>query len=50
LIREKPHIQYFDFRQHPDFQDEDFYDADHLNHRGAKKFSVALSLKIQDPE
>jgi len=50
LVREKPYIQYFDFRQHPEFQDEDFYDADHLNHQGAKKFSAALSLKIQDPE
>jgi hypothetical protein len=50
LIREKPHIHYFDFRQHPEFQDEDFYDADHLNHQGAKKFSKALTLKIQDIE
>jgi len=50
FVREKIYIQYFDFRQHPEFQDEDFYDADHLNHRGAKKFSKALSLKIQDLE
>lgn len=35
--------QYFDFLTNKSFTKEDFYDADHLNHQGAKKLSKRLN-------
>lgn len=43
LTQKNSHINYLNWLNHPDFQDVDFYDADHLNEIGAEKLSVILS-------
>lgn len=39
---------FYDFRNHIRFKKEDFYDSDHLNERGANKFSLILDSIIAD--
>ncbi len=41
-VKAYPNVYYFNFLTNPDFIEEDFYDADHLDDVGAKK----LTLKI----
>ena len=36
-------VLYFDFLKHTSFNASDFFDGDHLNDRGAKKFSLMLN-------
>lgn len=36
-------VLYFDFLKHKSFNASDFFDGDHLNDRGAKKFSLLLN-------
>ncbi len=36
-------VYYFNVFEDPDFVDADYYDGDHLNDRGAKKFSLKLN-------
>lgn len=40
--------QYFNFIDDPRFAKEDFFDADHLNNKGAKKFTLILQEKINE--
>ena len=39
---------YLNLRQHPLLEEDDLYDPDHLNHRGAKKFSDIINRMIKD--
>lgn len=39
---------YYNFMAHPDFMTSDFYDPDHLNVEGAKKFSLILNDLIEN--
>lgn len=41
-----PNVQVADYSQDPRFTKEDFFDSDHLNDRGAKKFSEILSKEF----
>lgn len=41
-------INYIDFDQHPDFIDSDFFDADHLNGKGAEKLSRLVDEIIKN--
>lgn len=43
----KMQVEYVDFSDCPDFAKADFYDSDHLNKQGAKKFSIILDEKIK---
>lgn len=43
IQRNNPHVLYVDYLQHPAFNSSDFFDGDHLNDRGAKKFSMVLN-------
>ena len=38
----KQNADYYDFMKDPSFNKEDFFDADHLNESGAKKFTLKL--------
>jgi hypothetical protein len=38
---------YYNFLNDPSFQAEDFYDADHLDEKGAKKFTLLLDSVIK---
>ena len=42
LVKSKPNLQYFNFMEDASFVKEDFYDGDHLNEIGAKKFSIKV--------
>jgi len=42
-------VNYFNYGFDSRFLDEDFYDADHLNLRGAKKFSLLLKTDVVLP-
>jgi hypothetical protein len=39
---------YYNYMAHPDFISSDFYDPDHLNAEGAKKFSLILNALIEN--
>ncbi len=41
-------VLYADFSNHPDFTEKDFYDANHLNDRGTKKFTLMLDNILSD--
>lgn len=47
LAEKYPHVEYLNWMQHPDFTQEDFFDADHLNHLGAVKLSRYLNDFIE---
>jgi hypothetical protein len=42
------HVRYFSYLNDPGFTKEDFRDADHLNGRGAKKFTLILRKLLQE--
>ncbi len=42
FLRTHPEVRYIDFRAHPAFLPQDFFDADHLSLSGAQKFSDLL--------
>lgn len=50
LTKKKQHISYYNFFKSSKFNEHDFYDGDHLNHKGAEKFTHLLdsiiSIKI----
>ena len=41
-------VNYFNYGSDSRFSDEDFYDSDHLNLRGARKFSLLLKADVID--
>ena len=43
LAQQYPNCSYYNFLERQDFTTSDFYDADHLNAEGAKKFSLLLN-------
>lgn len=45
-IAEKYNIEYWDFEESDQFNIEDFYDMEHLNRKGALKFSTMLNDSI----
>ena len=45
-ITKGTNVKIFDFSDDPDFKDEDFYDYDHLNPKGAEKLSKKLKGKL----
>ncbi|MGE4347973.1 MAG: hypothetical protein AB7D46_11260 [Flavobacteriaceae bacterium] len=47
LARENPNAFYINLFYNKNFSDEDFYDPDHLNDRGAKKCSILLNEFIE---
>lgn len=47
-IKDYPNAKYFDFLKDPSFIYADFRDADHLNPKGAEKFSIKLNSIIND--
>lgn len=59
VIRQKEFCHYFaekyenvlycDFSDDPRFSEDDFYDANHLNERGAKKITLILDSILADP-
>ena len=42
------HVTYYNMIQHESFDYFDFYDADHLNHNGARKASSILNKKLKE--
>ena len=48
LDSEFKNCTFYNFMAHQDFNAEDFYDADHLNSAGAKKFSLILNDLIEN--
>ena len=44
------HCSYFDYSSDPRYVIDDFYDNDHLNKYGAKKFSLMLNDEIVKPQ
>ena len=46
FVTKHNNCQYINWLDNPDFAMEDFYDADHLNEKGAKKLSEKLALYI----
>lgn len=46
LAEENVHCFYFNFLTHPEFEESDFFDADHLNSQGAQKFSRIIDERI----
>lgn len=50
LVATNTNCQYFDFSWDKSFTDEDFYDGDHLNEIGAKKFSLEANSIIMKDE
>lgn len=47
LARENSNTSYINLFYNENFSDEDFYDPDHLNDRGAKKCSILLNEFIE---
>ncbi len=45
--KEFPNVVYCDFLKDKSFVDKEFYDADHLNEKGAKKFSLKIDSVIR---
>jgi len=43
-------VRYFSYLNDPRFTKEDFRDADHLNRRGAKKFTLILRKSLQEKD
>ncbi|BAO76630.1 hypothetical protein [Winogradskyella sp. PG-2] len=48
LDSEFTNCTYYNYMSHPGFSADDFYDADHLNSLGAKKFSLILNDLIEN--
>lgn len=46
LTQKYPNVSYYNFLKDPAFETQDFYDADHLNEKGAKKFSIKVDSLI----
>ncbi len=49
LLKKHPEIRYFNFLNDPSFEKKDFYDGDHFNEIGAKKFTLKLEQLISNP-
>jgi hypothetical protein len=49
LDKEYQNVTYVNFLTSRLFQEADFYDADHLNERGAKKFTLEIGKLIYSP-
>lgn len=47
LVKNNPLVSYHNFIDSPDFTADDFYDGDHLNEIGAKKFTFTLNDLIK---
>ena len=47
FLRRHPQVRYLDFRAHPAFLPQDFFDADHLSLSGAQKFSDLLRSYLE---
>ncbi len=50
LAKNNEHVRFRDFSDNPNFKMHDFYDADHLNIKGAQKCSKMLQQCIMDLE
>ncbi|MEO6819297.1 MAG: hypothetical protein ABI266_06075 [Ginsengibacter sp.] len=50
LVSKYDNCQYFDLSQDASFNDEDFYDGDHLNKIGSKKFTLKADSVIMKDE
>ncbi len=48
IVQKYQHCRYLDLLKSDAFVNEDFYDADHLNDRGAKKLSILLSKYLAE--
>jgi hypothetical protein len=46
VLRRHPSVDYYDFRADTTFKTTDFYDSDHLNMTGARKFTAKLRSKL----
>ncbi len=46
LLHDYPEVKYLDLEADTTFNDDDFFDADHLNHEGARKLSLRLQQTI----
>ncbi len=46
LVKESSNVYYYSYFESDKFEDIDFFDADHLNHRGARKLSVILNKLV----
>ncbi|HEY0801771.1 MAG TPA: hypothetical protein VGD54_13065, partial [Steroidobacteraceae bacterium] len=46
-LTQLPNVRYFSFLTAPQFQAEDFLDADHLNRTGAARFTTMLAIAIE---
>jgi hypothetical protein len=47
LVKQNTHVRYYNLMNHPDFNQSHFYDADHLNHSGAIRFTPLLDSLVQ---
>lgn len=43
LAEENKHVRYLNLRKDPALKDSDLYDPDHLNHKGAKKYTKIIN-------
>lgn len=50
MVMNHPNVQYYNLLRDSSFTEEDFYDGDHLNQFGARKFSMKLDTLIQHLE
>lgn len=50
LLCKKFELEYWRFNEDNQFLKEDFYNQDHLNKKGAKKFSVILNQKLKESQ
>lgn len=48
-LKQKGHIEFFDYSADPRFTTEDFFNADHLHRQGAEKFSGILAAEVVAP-
>lgn len=46
IIKANADVEYYNFLRDSRFEDEDFYDSDHLSDVGAKKFSLLLKKEV----
>lgn len=46
-LQDKYEFQYIDYFRSDEFEDEDFLDVSHLNHKGATKFTQILNDTIK---
>nr|WP_298656743.1 hypothetical protein [uncultured Flavobacterium sp.] len=48
ILKDTNHVMYYNSLTHPAFHASDFFDGDHLNDRGAKKFSLLLNTVLEE--